>query len=227
MTRLRDSTKIDIQEALERTYFTASSFFVAHNEKDQHFLQITFLPNPEMKFSVRKSAQSGRGFVCIEAPGEHIATGESYARNDIDDCIKAIRPWASRIHEDYKAKNPVLDEFEQFKKQMSEQFQEHLSDPTAHFSDEEVLTLKQKLDSLAQRLDELTEKNSETEKKLAAALTEIEQVKADLSVFPKGVWYRVAGGKVLNAIKSVATSSEGRQLALEAAKKYLLGGPTN
>ena len=225
MTRLRDATKAEIRQTLEGTYFTANSFSVAHNEADQHFLQITFIPNPSSKFSIRKASSGNRGFVTVEAPGEHIETGEAYGRDDIDDCINAIKPWASRIYDDLKARSPFLDEFEKFKKQMSEQFEEHLSDPSAHFSEEEIVALKQKLDTLSEKLTEVTEKNSETEKKLATALQEIEQVKSDLSMFPKGVWYRVAGSKVLNAIKKVSTSSEGRQLALEVARKYLLGGP--
>ena len=227
MTRLRESTKREIQETLESTYFTASSFSVKHNEKNTRFLQIFFLPNPEMNFSVRTNTQPGRGFISHEAPGIHIESGEEYTREDIGSCIRAIKSWASRIHEDYKARNPVLDEFEKFKKQMAEQFNEHLTDPSAHFTEDEISALKEKLDSLAKKLDEITDKNYATEKKLDAALKEIEQVKSDLSVFPKAVWYRVAGGKILNAIKGVATSSEGRQLALEAAKKYLLSSPGN
>ena len=50
---------------------------------------------------------------------------------------------------------------------------------------------------------------------------EIANIKDDLEVFPKGVWHKVAGNKLLKAMGSFFRSKEARQLLVEGFKKLL------
>lgn len=222
MIQLRESTKRKITDLLNKSHFTASAFSVTYEEESQDFLIISFIPNKVFKFTAEKTYSN---FSTTEAPGLHIVTEETFKREALDDCLKAISPWISRILEDYRTHNPLVDEFETLRKTISEQIEQHIGDEAAHFSGEEMESIRTKLDDLSAKLAEVTEKTFEQEKQLRDAQAEIKNLKADLEVFPKGVWYRMAGSKVLNILKKAATSKEGREFALEAAKKFLIEGP--
>ena len=222
MVQLRETTKRKVYAALEKSHFTASSFAVNFNEEETKFLMIVFLPNRSFSFAAERNYT---GLSTIEAPGQHIVTDETSKQASLDDCLKAITPWIARILEDYRSQNPLIDEFETLRKTLGEQIEKHIADESAHFSPDEVIEIRKKLDDLSSKLAEVTEKTAEQEKQLRDAQAELKTLKSDLDVFPKGVWYRMAGSKVLTIIKRAATSKEGRDFALEAAKKFLLDGP--
>ncbi|MDC4227321.1 MAG: hypothetical protein MPW15_24535 [Candidatus Manganitrophus sp.] len=139
--------------------------------------------------------------------------------------MKSISPWVMRILEDYRTQNPLIDEFENLRSSLSEQIEKHIADESAHFSSEEIASIRSSLDDISVKLAEISEKTAEQERQLLNAQNELKGLKADLEIFPKGVWYRMAGSKVLNILKKAATSKEGRNFVLEAAKKFLLEGP--
>jgi len=222
MIPLRETTKRKVIAVLEKSYFSLSSFTVLFDENDREFLQITFLPRKTFRFVI---SGYGTTFSTSEAPGMHVLTGETLKREDLDTALKAIAPWINRILEDYRTQNPIVDEFETSRKSLNEKLEQHLNDDDSHFSAEEASAIRVKLDELSAKLAEVCEKNAEYEKNLRDAKAEIQSIKADLELFPKGVWYRMAGGKDLSVIKKVVTSKEGRDFALEAAKKLLLEAP--
>ena len=226
MTTLRETTKKKILDALEKTYFTASSFSVQFHEGEAPFLVIGFVGDKRFKFSISEPpGYNTVGYITEEAPGVHIETGEKYKHENLSAALKAITSWVERIHEDYRSKNPIVDELESFRQMLADQIEHHVHDRDAHFSAEEANELRQKLDELGARLQQLAEKNDANERRLDEARQELEKIKADVAIFPKGVWYRVAGSKVLGIVKKVAGTAEGRQFALEAAKKLFLEGP--
>lgn len=226
MTALRETTKKKIVETLEKTYFTSSSFSVQFREGEDPFLLIAFISDKKFSFAISESSgYNASGYITEEAPGHHIETGEKYKHENLSAALKAISPWAERIHEDYRAKNPLVDELESFRQSLADQIEQHVQDKEAHFTADEANALRAKLDELAARLQVLGDKSDATERKLAEARQEIDKIKADLSIFPKAVWYRVAGNKVLGIVKKVAGTAEVRQFALDAAKKLFLDGP--
>ena len=221
MTTLRESTKKKIADALEKSYFSAASFSTKFDEDKAEFVRIVFLPNRALHFAIEGDGP----FATSEAPGLHIHSGEEFKRDSLDAAIRAISTWTGRILEDYRIQHPILDEFEQLRKSLNDKLREHLQDEDAHFSPEEAEALRTKLDELTAKFADIAEKSEAFERNLKEAKQEIQALKADLEFFPRGVWLRMAAGKVLNVIKKVVTSKEGRELALEAAKKLLLEGP--
>lgn len=226
MTALRETTKKLVIDALEKTYFTSSSFSVNFSNNANPFVTITFIPHNKFQFSIgRPGGYNATGFISTEAPGTHIETGEVYKQDNLTNAFKAIGPWADRILEDFRAKNPIIDEFEDFRKKFSAQMDEHIKDKDAHFSADEAKTMRDRLDELSAKLHELWERAEATENRIKEAEQTIERLKEDINIFPKGVWYRIAGNKILGAVQKVMGTTEGRQFALETAKKFLLEGP--
>ncbi len=222
MTQLRETTKKRIFAALDKSHFTSSAYSVEFSDDTTSFLTITFLPNKGFIFVANDTYS---GITSSEAPGQHKLTSETFKHTSIEECLKAITPWTVRILEDYRVHNPIIDEFETLRKTLGEQIEKHITDEAAHFSAEETTAIRAKLDELSNKLSEVSQKTAEQEKQLREAQQEIKSLKQDLEVFPKGVWYRMAGSKVLGIIKKAATSKEVRDFALEAAKKFLLEGP--
>ncbi|GBG14645.1 uncharacterized protein NMK_2244 [Novimethylophilus kurashikiensis] len=226
MTALRESTKKKIFEMLEKSYFTSSSFSLQFVEDSNPFLTIAFIPEKKFSYSISEPAgYNSNGYISDEAPGVHIETGERYKHENLSAALKAIGPWIERILEDYRSKNPVIDEFEAFRKALCEQINEHIHDKDSHFTENEAEALRTRLDELNEKLKQIWEKSEITAQKLKEAEQEIERIKNDIAIFPKGVWYQVAGSKLVSAVKKVMGSAEGRQFALETAKKFLLDGP--
>jgi hypothetical protein len=220
MTRLRETVKKKVYTLLEASHFTSCSYSVEFIEESPIFLRIAFLPNENFIF---QASSNYSDLETKEAPGLHKYTTETFKQASIDGCLDAIEPWTVRILEDYLAQKPVVDEFESLRNSIQERINLSTTDEAAHFSIDEVSDMRAELDELFTKLSGLTEKTAEQEKRLRDAEKEIKILKQELEFLPKGVWYRMASSKVIDILKKVAASKEGRDFALEAAKKLLLG----
>lgn len=230
MTKLRAKTKNEIQEALENTYFTAGSFDVKYHEDEDAdaFLEVIFIPQPEFVYkaikSTRYSSSRDGTWQTLQAPGVHLREAESFSTNNFNEIIEALPEWSSRILEDYRhSKDEVLDEFQEFQKQVDIKVKETNKDKTERFASDEANSLRDTLDTLYVKFENLSKDNDELKAQLSAIKKQIENMKGDVEVFPKNAWYRISGSKIVKMMKQVATTPEGRKLIAETAKKYLLG----
>ena len=219
---LRAATRQKFIEALETSYFTAANYRLEFDDGSPDILTIMFLARPEFQFVLRRG---GNAFLTEESPGEHFLTSERFPREDLDECLYAVSQWTERILDGYKRRNPIVDEFEEFRRRLEERLQDAGEASDAAFSQSELAELRAKLDDLNSRLDDLSDKTTGITMRLADAHAEIEKLKSQAEQVPRGVWYRMANNKIVAILKSVATSKETREFALEAAKKYFLEGP--
>ena len=223
MISLRETTKRRIIATLEKSHFTASSYEISYSVTEPEFLRITFIPNKVFYFAAIEQFGNYRS---EESPGILRTDAEAFKHLSLEEALKAISPWTARILEEYRTLNPIIDEFEALKQSISEQIEQHAADDSSHFTREEAEVIRQKLDELATKLADLSDKTVEQEKQLREANAEIKTLKSDLELFPRSVWLRMAGSKVVGIVKKVATSKEGRELAVAAAKKLLqIEGP--
>ncbi len=191
-------------------------------EGGEREIHIEFIPKPEFQFSV---SLVGEEFQTTEAPSDELLTQANIVREEVSDCVIALRHWLKRIEEEYRSANPIVDEFESFRQSINERIRSHVEDEHGHFTPEEATAMRAKLDELTQRIAELAERSDGFEHRLAEAKKQIDSLKPDLDTASRGVWLRRAGSKTLNALKAVITSKEGREFALQAAKQFLLGAP--
>ena len=220
---LRANTKQKFFELLDRTYFTSSNYSLVFSDDEGSLATITFVPRPEFQFKLKKNY--GAVFTSEESPGLHFLPPEEFRHEGMAKVFSAFQEWTDRLYEEYKHSNPLLDEFQALKDMLESKFQEHEGNLELHFSSDELATLRARLDEFDSRLSTLTGRTEEMDQQLAAAHEEIERLKADAANVPRGIWQRIASNKVVSIIKSVATSKEGKEFALEAAKKFLIEGP--
>jgi hypothetical protein len=93
--------------------------------------------------------------------------------------------------------------------------------PQQRFTDEEAEELGRKLDELTAKFQLMEEQNELTRQEVERLDGEIENLKINLSSYPKGVWYRTAAAKIWQTVSSVAASKESRLLLAQAAQKML------
>ena len=75
---------------------------------------------------------------------------------------------------------------------------------------------------LQKRVDELEKKYNLSEKDAQNVKDAISSSKSDITIYPKGIWYRTAGNKVINALRAALKDRDVRDVLLEVTKKLLL-----
>lgn len=220
MSELRPTTLREIEQILDHSYFTLSSFSVSNTPQSSPFLKITFLPKPEYRFAVYGGSDTS--FETDEAPGEHLASGEMVSRKSFPGVLDGVRSWVRRIHDDIKSSKNQADAVEEYLEQLRSQiFASAGEDDGDEFSSGEVQELREKLDALKLYVEEQAEKINASEYQIKQFEQEIANIKNDLATMPKGIWRKVAGNKLLKSIKGFVSTPEGRQLIADGLRKLI------
>ncbi|EHT4943590.1 hypothetical protein VV99796_03734 [Vibrio vulnificus] len=172
-------------------------------------------PNEEIKTVIK----------CSMSPGEY-KTKQSSRHESIDDAISQIYAWNDHIRQELVAMRAESQESEN--DDVLSNFQSFLNEPVAEpekfFTVQEADELKSKLERLQKRVEELEADNQIEQAESNSLTTAIESTKPDIDVYPKGVWYRTAGNKILRTLKRVAKNKESRDLVIDVVKKLMESG---
>lgn len=232
-----------IGEELETENFCKADFEITESEKKGSIIKITFKAKPEYYFeiietTIRKkridrspfSTISGltqeyeeeeNATLTIESPGNYKVI-ESHQASDLDSAIDRIEYWTINIRDeliapDQDKENDIEDNLAWLQNQVDKE----IENPDEKFSDDEITHLNKKLDNLKNRIEELETKLGGDESINIAAQETIQKTKDDLNFYPKGIWYKTAGNKLINLMKSIIKTQEGRQVIAETVKNLL------
>ncbi|MDW1741493.1 hypothetical protein R7D66_23610 [Vibrio sp. Vb2354] len=239
MTILKNSVKSQIVNQLNNANFCREDFEVEFHSSGNTFVTITFNPRPEYQLDIYESNGRNSNYLalmagvggrstneevkvyCRMSPGEYKNT-ESKSYDDLDSAISIIYQWLNYIKEDLvNLKNSKEFDIDDFTQSFQQQIDEKIEDPDSYFTTKEAEDLKDKLDSLYTRVSELESQldlSSEDTQKLEKT---IDKTKSDIDIYPKGVWYKTACNKIINTVKDVLKTKEGRQALFDVAKKLL------
>ncbi|WP_273023886.1 hypothetical protein [Rheinheimera sp.] len=221
LSELRSTTLKEIERSLDKSYFALGSFKITNHPEKSPFLIIKFIPEDRFQFSVSKSGYGVKGsFSTEQAPGEHLASGEKFTYDSFEQVISAIDKWTNRIDQDFLSRRPPDVNVEQFVQNLRNSIDAAPNEP-GYFSSEEVATIRDRLSELERIVVEQAEKLDDSEKQLKSFQMQLNEVKNDLEKFPKGVWYKVAGNKLIRAVSDFASSESGRKLISEGIKRLL------
>jgi predicted RNase H-like nuclease (RuvC/YqgF family) len=226
MPTLRNSVINQILNYLEYGDFCVEDFDSQFPDDSTVLAQITFKALPKYTFvldEVYPGGSIGSALAVIgqgdtkkvirtsEQPGTY-KNHESRTHEDIDSAISRISDWVRSIREDLINSRATLrstiDE-------LTEKFQQSIDE---NIDDDAI---KSKLDELHQRVSELEEKLGFTPEETKKIEKVIEKSKSDLKLYPKGVWYKTAGTKLLTVMKGILKSKEGREILSDLARKLL------
>ncbi len=221
---LRAAARQQVTSILEESYFGLANYTVQFLDADKNIVVIRFLPEMRFRFVVQRPDSDG-DFQIIETPGEKFTTPESHYEKDFESVLLSLTRWAQRLREEVIAANPFARELSAFRDQLDKRLSDMGDDLDGFFTREEADELKNKLEGFTKKLEELTVKNSELEAVVGTLRSALDDLTSSVEVVDRKTWYRMSAGRLLSGLKSIVTSKEARELALEAAKKLLLEGP--
>jgi hypothetical protein len=151
-----------------------------------------------------------------------LASGEEVTRKSFQSVLSGISTWIGRIRDDFysaQSDSDNVDELlEQFRSQL---FTSEGGDEDAIFTSQEIQDLRDKLDLLQKFIEEQAERIQASEQQIKRFESEIENIKNDLSIMPKGIWRKVAGNKLLKSVREFLNTPEGRKLIADGFKKLI------
>jgi len=236
MSKLRNSIITQILDSLEYGDFCLEDFDTQFPSDSTTLAQVTFKALPKYNFILDETyagggigsilAATGQGsekkvIRTTEKPGEY-KNNESHIHDGIDLAIRRVSEWVGNIREDLvNSRTMVRSTIDSLTEEFQKSIDENISNQEAFFDESEKDDLKTKLDDLQARVTELESKlgvSSEDSKKLQSV---IDKGKSDLKFYPKGVWYKTTGTKLLKIMKEIMKSKEGREILTNMAKKFL------
>ena len=214
---LRNSVIAGVWSAIERSPFSPADFHVVTDGRDS-LLKITFRHNSAYTFALNKSGSDS--YMVLAAPGEH-ETQEYVRVENPSEAPEKVLNWARNIRDELRTTIPVYSELDELRETIERHVKEHVDNPQEQFSKEETDELRGKLDDLMAKFHEMQERHELTQQEVNRLNQEITAIKANLSGYPKGTWYKTAGNKLWLAVSKVGTSKESRQVIAKAAQKLL------
>lgn len=238
MPRLNKTKLNEVFLYLENRHFTRSDFEVEFPDQGDYYVSITFRHNNKYYFHIGEESAPFASIAAItgsverekkpqihESPGD-FKSKHSQSFDTFDACIRRIPVWCNNLNTELRAGNPELKELKELQEDLERRFQQHIEDPESYFSPEEIERVYQNLDAFAERMKKLEEEHAITKAQLDELISGIEGMKDNAASLPKGIWAGLTKNRVISVLVKIATSPEGRKLALEAAEKFLLGNKT-
>lgn len=214
---LRNSLRVQIWAAIEKSPFTVADFDVKFDEDDE-LLRIVFRYDKNYFLAITEDYK--RQLYSQESPGEHRKL-ERYALSDHGEIPTRIGAWSKNVRDELRSTIPVYGDLDELKETLEAFIKGNVKDPDSTFTPSEADILRQKLDELSARFEEMQQRNQLTEQELNKLNQEIASIKVNLSSYPKGTWYKTAANKLWTTANKIVTSKESRQLLADAAKKML------
>lgn len=242
MSQLKPSFMNDILEALGKSRFTKDDFKVEFPESGRVLATITFLHKPEYSLilteeqkqkqytvkhnydlSSRMDTVHYTSYVVREVPGQFKAVDKTEIDNP-GELLGLIPKWVENIRTDLYALAPRVDPLDELRRKLDNDINTLVSDPTAFFTEEEMVRVDSQFDKLFAEISELREHYSLTKQQLDDIRNEFEEFKKSARVYPKGIWARVTGNRYVKAAGQVVNSPEGRTFLFQQIRRLLGGG---
>lgn len=233
MTILKNSVKSRIISSLGGQNFCREDFTVVFPDNGNTLVNVTFSAKPEYTFriyessgvinfaNISRNADVTPRTICQMSPGQY-KNVEQKSYDDLDSVIATISHWLGYIKEDLiNLKFNDTSTIDEFTQNFQRKIDETIDEPDSYFTEAEANVLKEKLDELKRRIEELEARDEISNNDKKQFDSAINKTKSDLDIYPKGIWYKIAGNKIISLIKAVLKTQEGRQALFEVAKKLL------
>jgi hypothetical protein len=222
---LRSTTRQAFVEQLESSYFGSSNFAVDFGDGTPLIMAVVFIPSRQFRFLIQRATAGVYKFETQECPGIKFMTEEKFQFDDIGSARNRLDRWLDRVKEELISSNPFAREIDDLRTDIEARIADLAEEQNGFFTREEAAALQEKLGRFEERLGELSAKLDGTDGSMETLNQAIGDLKGAVTLVNRGTWYRMTNGRLLRGLKSLASSKEAREFALEDAKKFLLEGP--
>lgn len=243
MSQLTPSATRQVQDALSKSSFSLTDFGIQLPDKGDLLLSVVFRHKEGYEFQIIERKQRSKvktsmgtgGFGPVrEETSEYIVmytleTPGAFKfrdRVEIDDfsaALDRIPGWCEHIKENLSVAPLAKDNFEEFRASIEEQLDEQGWSDDERFTKEEIERLTNKLQELASRFEKLQEQNTVTQEQVDQIKKQLAELGKNASRFPKRIWGKVAGNKLIEIAVSFFKSKEGREIIIDSIKRLISG----
>lgn len=237
MPNLKNSIISEVLNNLNYGDFCREDFTADFPDGSSTLAKLVFSSMPKYKFEIEEHVSGRNNFAIalmqqpeaerkkvirtIEIPGDY-RNNEYHIHEDIPGAVDRITNWVRNIREDLiHSRDTVKTKIDDITSEFQSSIDENIENPEEYFQAQEKLDLIAKLDELQKRIESLEAEIGIDPKQVKAIGTAIEKSKADADIYPKGVWYKTAGTKLIKLFKDILKTNEGREIASDIIKKLI------
>ncbi len=223
---VRNTTRKDIENRLDKSIYTIYSFNVSYSGKDKEIIKIIYEPNPKFFLSLNKKTASGvTVFEVTSSPTEYFNTPHTKTIESFVVFFYEIDSWIKRLSEELESISPLVNNKDQILEKLLKDFDQKVheegEDINSFFTGEEVKDLKEKLDLVYKMFEDLKADADLKDSELKLLKEELEKLKKALNVVPKKSWYNAAGKKIIEFVGKYVAGEAVKEIVGEATKKLL------
>jgi hypothetical protein len=220
---LRAIARQQVAEIIESSYFGYENYSVQFGEVDSDMaFHVRFISDPRFIFTVKRI--TAMHFETTEVPGVKFLAADVLGFEGFDSVFGRLTRWLDRVHQEVVAANPFSREILELRAQLDKRLASLDEELSEFFTKSEAEELSARLSEFEQRLQDLAGENADLVQAVEGLKVTIADLKDATQSINRGMWFRMAGGRLLGGLKSLSKSKEAREFALEAAKKFLLEG---
>jgi hypothetical protein len=237
MPNLKNTIISGIMNNLNYGDFCREDFTTHFPDGSSTLAKLVFSSLPKYEFEIEEHVTGGNRFAValmqqsepeikkvirtIESPGDY-RNDEYHTHNDISDAVDRVTNWVRNIREDLiHSKDAVRTTIDDMTAEFQSSIDENIENPEQYFQDQEKIDLIAKLDELQKRVESLEAEMGIDPKQAKVIEAAIERSKADVDFYPKGVWYKTAGTKLMKLCKEAVKTKEGREIATGIIKNFI------
>jgi polyhydroxyalkanoate synthesis regulator phasin len=221
---LRAQHRQQLIAVLEQSYFGLDNYSVEFPSNGTELARIAFIPDSRFTVDIRSPDNNGH-YIMWECPAVEYVTRKPFVAKSLPGALARVEAWTERVKEEVVSTNPFSRELVKFREEIDRRLAGMQTDLDGFFSSTEAEELAARLEALEVQLKDLSGSHSELEEAVVSLSKTVADLQSGLTAVNRGTWYRMGAGRLLAGLKGFATSKEGREFALEAAKKFLLEGP--
>jgi len=236
MPNLKNSIISEILNNLNYGDFCREDFTTDFPGGSSTLAKLVFSSMPKYEFEIEEHVTGGNRFAValmqpeterkkvirtIESPGDY-RNDEYHTHINISDAVDRITNCVRNIREDLiHSKDAVRTTIDDITSEFQSSINENIDNPEQYFQDQEKIDLIAKLDELQKRVESLEAEMGIDPKQAKVIETAIEKSKVDVDLYPKGVWYKTAGTKLMKLFKEALKTKEGREIASDIIKRLI------
>jgi uncharacterized protein YdcH (DUF465 family) len=215
----RKEIKERILGTLKDSRLTEHAFQVQFgSQSSEDLVQIRYVLRDSFRF---RAFQTEDGFSVLRAPGEQLLTEESFGASNAERVIQQLQYWLHAVEVEDEI-NPEIDsDVAKLKEAFFRDLSRHVKDENRHFTKEEADELISRIEKLEQQIETIMAGQNKSANEISAVKKQMRAAKQDASTMTKRKWLVVGGGKIFNALISIATSKEGRKAIVDSIRGYL------
>ena len=236
MSNLKNSVIAQVLDYLEYGDFCTEDFDVKFPDSGDKLAKIVFKSMPQYSFILDETLSGGtmatmllitgqsngkKVIRTIEEPGGYKNT-EITIHDGIDSAVQRVSSWVRNIREDIiNSRALIRATIDDLTDAFQESMDESIDEPESYFDENEKDELTKKLDELQARVSDIESQLDISPEETAKIQKVIEKSKSNLKVYPKGVWYKTTGTKIIKVMTGILKTSEGRKFIADMTKKLL------